>query len=130
MEVGYADVNYAHWTYCDPEVGRLPRAGTGEAATSLRVLELLDVKPVLGAPFTITFEVDHVETTQTFTLCGWWDYDEVTSAHHVFIPESRLSEIFAQTGVTPQGVTVSPAPSSWTSCWAARCTLSGIFSRS
>ena len=44
-----------------------------------------------------------METTQTFTLCGWWDYDEVTPAHHVFISESRLNEIFAQTGVTPPG---------------------------
>ena len=54
-------------------MGRLPREGTDEAAASLRVLELLDVKPVLGASFTITFEVDHVETTQTFILCGWWE---------------------------------------------------------
>ena len=101
VEIGYADANYAHWAFCDPVEGRLPREGTDEAAASLRVLELLGVEPVVGNTFTITFDVDDAETTQTFTLCGWWDYDEVTPAHLVFIPESRLDAILAETGVTP-----------------------------
>ena len=101
VEIGWADKNYAHWTYCDPIEGRLPREGTDEAAVSLRVLELLGVGAKLGNPFTVTFEVDNVETTQTFTLCGWWDYDEITPAHHIFIPESRVNAILAETGVEP-----------------------------
>ena len=101
VEIGYADDNYAHWTFCDPEEGRLPRENTDEAAADLRVLELLGVEPVLGNTFTITFEAAGTETTQTFTLCGWWDYDEITPAHHVFIPESRLDAILEETGVTP-----------------------------
>ena len=101
VEIGYVDANYARWTFCEPVEGRLPREGTGEAAASLRVLELLGVEPALGSAFTITFDVGGVETTQTFTLCGWWDYDSVTPAHHVFIPESRLNDILAETGVTP-----------------------------
>ena len=39
------------------------------------MLELMGVTPEIGAKFTLTFDVDGHETTQTFTLCGWWEYD-------------------------------------------------------
>ena len=103
VEIGYSDANQAHWSYCDPVEGRLPREGTDEAATDTHVLELLGVKPELGAQFTVTFTVDGRETTQTFTLCGWWEYDEAVVANHILIPESRVDAILAETGVTPPG---------------------------
>ena len=103
VEVGYSDPNEAHWTYCDPVEGRLPAEGTDEAATDTHVLELLGIEPELGAQFTITFDVDGHQTTQTFTLCGWWDYDEAVVANHVLIPESRVDAILAEAGVTPPG---------------------------
>ena len=103
VEVGYSDANQAHWMFCDPVEGHLPREGTGEAATDTRVLELLGVKPELGAEFTMSFLVDGHTTTQTFTLCGWWEYDEAVVANHVLIPESRADAILEETGVTPPG---------------------------
>ena len=103
VEVGYSDSNEAHWTYCDPVEGRLPAEGTQEAAADTHVLELLGITPALGAEFTLTFEVDGRETTQTFTLCGWWEYDEAVVANHVLIPESRVDAILAEVGVTPPG---------------------------
>ena len=103
VEVGYSDPNEAHWTYCDPVEGRLPAEGTDEAATDTHVLELLGITPELGAQFTLTFEVDGQETTQTFTLCGWWEYDEAVVANHVLIPESRVNAILEEVGVTPPG---------------------------
>ena len=60
----------------------------------MRVLSLLGVEPVIGNEFTMTFLVDGEETTETFTLCGYWDYDEIIVANHVLIPESRTQEIF------------------------------------
>ena len=101
VEVGYSDAVQAHWMYCDPVEGRLPRAGTGEAATDTRVLELLDVEPKLGAKFTVSFSVDGRETTQTFTLCGWWEYDEAVVANHILVPESRVNAVLAELGVDP-----------------------------
>lgn len=74
VELGYSDANQAHWMYCDPVEGRLPEEHTNEAATDTHVLELLGVTPELGASFTITFDIDGHETTQTFTLCGWWKW--------------------------------------------------------
>ena len=101
VEISYANDNTAHWMYCDPSVGRLPAEGTDEAATDLKVLELLGVEPVLGNEFTMTFYVDGQKTTQTFTLCGWWEYDEAIVANHVMIPESRVNSILAETGKIP-----------------------------
>ena len=103
VEVGYSDPNEAHWTYCDPVEGRLPAEGTDEAATDTHVLELLGIEPELGAQFTLTFDVDGHQTTQTFTLCGWWEYDEAVVANHVLIPESRVDAILEEVGVTPPG---------------------------
>ena len=103
VEIGYSDPNEAHWTYCDPVEGWLPAEGTDEAATDTHVLELLGVTPELGAQFTLTFDVDGHQTTQTFTLCGWWEYDEAVVANHVLIPESRVDAILEEVGVTPPG---------------------------
>ncbi len=101
VEVGWSDANEAHWSYCDPVEGRLPREGTDEAATDTHVLELLGVEPEIGAKFTITFDVDGHTTTQTFTLSGWWEHDEAIVANHILIPESRVDAILTETGVVP-----------------------------
>ena len=103
VEIGYSDTNETRWGYCVPVEGRLPQEGTNEAATDTHVLELLGVEPEIGAEFTVTFEVDGRETTQTFTLCGWWEYDEAVVANHILIPESRLNTVLAEVGVTPPG---------------------------
>lgn len=103
VEVGYSDANQAHWMYCDPIQGRLPEEDTNEAATDTHVLELLGVEPELGAEFTVTFYVDNHKTTQTFTLCGWWEYDEAIVANHILIPESRVNAVLEEVGVTPPG---------------------------
>lgn len=103
VEIGYSDANEARWGYCVPVEGRLPQEGTNEAATDTHVLELLGVEPEIGAEFTVTFEVDGRETTQTFTLCGWWEYDEAVVANHILIPESRVNTVLAEVGVTPPG---------------------------
>ena len=101
VEVSFADANEAHWMFCDPVEGSLPQDGTDQAATDTHVLELLGIKPEIGAEFTLTFDVDGHETTQTFTLCGWWEYDEAIVANHVLIPESRVNEVLAEVGVDP-----------------------------
>ena len=103
VEVSYADANYAHWAFCNPVEGRLPEEGTDEAATDTAVLALLGIQPEIGAEFTLTFDVDGRTTTQTFTLCGWWERDEAIVASHVLIPESRVDAVLDEVGVTPPG---------------------------
>ena len=101
VEVSWCDANEAHWMYCDPIEGSLPEEDTDQAATDTRVLELLGIEPEIGAKFTLTFDVDGHETTQTFTLCGWWEYDEAIVANHVLVPESRVDAVLAEVGVDP-----------------------------
>ena len=101
VEVGYSDANEARWMYCDPVEGHLPEEGTNQAATDTHVLELLGVEPELGVEFTLTFQVDGIPVTETFTLCGWWEYDEAIVANHILIPLSRAEAILAEAGVTP-----------------------------
>lgn len=103
VEVSWCDANNAHWSFCDPVEGRLPEEGTDEAATDTRVLELLGVEPEIGAKFTLTFDVDGHETTQSFTLSGWWEYDEAVVANQVLVPESRVDAVLDEVGVTPPG---------------------------
>lgn len=103
VEIGYSDANQAHWMYCDPVEGHLPTEGTDEAATDTHVLALLGVEPKLGTQFTVTFDVDGKQTTQTFTLCGWWEYDEAIVANHILIPESRVNAVLDELHITPPG---------------------------
>lgn len=103
VEVSWCDANEAMWMYLEPETGRLPEEGTEEAATDTRVLSLLGIEPELGAEFTLTLDVDGKEITKSFILCGWWEYDEVCSASHVLIPQSRVDEILAERGELPEG---------------------------
>ena len=101
VEIGFSDANYAHWSFCDPVEGALPEEGTDQAATDTAVLELLGVEPELGARFTVTFDVDGHETTQTFTLSGWWERDGAIAASHILLPESRVDAILNECGVDP-----------------------------
>ncbi len=105
VEVSYTDANSAQWMYCNPVEGSYPVESTNEAATDLYVLDLMGVEPVIGNEFTITFDVNGIETTQTFTLCGWWEHDEASLAHHILIPESRLESILAEVDVEPENRT-------------------------
>ncbi len=94
VEISYCDKNAAKWMYLTPTEGRLPAEHTNEAAADKKVLALLGTEPKIGSEFTVTFDVDGKETTETFTLCGFWEHDEVAVASHILIPESRADEIF------------------------------------
>ncbi len=96
VEISCMDENYAKWAFLEPEAGHLPTEGTKEAATDTAVLSLLGVEPEIGAKFTLSFPVDGKVTTQEFTLCGYWENDEVSPAHHILISESCVEEILTE----------------------------------
>ncbi|MDR2889847.1 MAG: ABC transporter permease, partial [Lachnospiraceae bacterium] len=98
VEVSYCNENSAKWMYLEPSIGAFPAEGTNEAATDKKVLDRLGIEPRIGSEFTLTFDVDGQETTETFVLSGWWESDEIIPASHVLIPESRAQEIFSQLG--------------------------------
>lgn len=100
VEISCMDENYAKWTFLKPESGHLPAKGTKEAATDTAILSLLGIEPEIGTKFTLSFPVDGKATTQEFTLCGYWEFDEVSPAHHILISESCIDEIL--TGLNTQ----------------------------
>lgn len=107
-EIRSADENCAKFSFATPTTGRLPEEGTDEAAMDTSVLELLGVEPELGKKITLTFDVganSAKQTTQTFTLCGWWEKDEAMPASEVFIPNSRVDEVLAEVGGVTDNMT-------------------------
>lgn len=107
-EIRSADENYAKFSFATPTTGRLPEEGTDEAAMDTSVLELLGVEPELGKKITLSFDVganSAKQTTQTFTLCGWWEKDEAMPASEVFIPNSRVDEVLAEVGGVTDNMT-------------------------
>ncbi len=110
VEISYLEPAAAPHYFCDPIEGTLPEEGTNQAATDTRVLALLGVEPEIGAEFTVTFDVDiltghPIPVTRTFTLSGWWEYDEVVVASNILLPRSAAEELCALSKGEPNTLT-------------------------
>ncbi len=95
-ELSYMDDVCAEGSFCLPKQGRLPEEGTKEIACDSRILECLGITPRIGEPVTITYNVGNAnkkQITDTFTLCGWWDYDFANTASMALLPKSYVNEI-------------------------------------
>ena len=98
-EVSFMDDNNAKWSYAQPEVGRTPKSGK-EIAVDTKALALLGVTPELGAEVTLTYSLTDKEqvgrdVTDTFTLVGWWEYDELLAVHFLNVSEEYVKQIEA-----------------------------------
>ena len=96
-EVSYMDDNNAKWSFSQPTVGRAPKSGN-EITMDTKALELLGVKPELGAQVKVTYTLADKEqmgwdVTDTFTLVGWWDYDELMSVHFLNVSKEYAQKI-------------------------------------
>lgn len=99
-EVSYMDENMAKWSYCVPAEGRLPESGK-EIAMDTGALALLGIEPKLGSQVTLTWEVDDKnqqfrERTDTFTLVGFWEYDDLSPVHFINISEEYADQVEAE----------------------------------
>ena len=98
-EVSFMDDNNAKWGYAQPEVGRTPKSGK-EITMDTKALALLGVTPELGAEVTLTYSLTDKEqvgrdVTDTFTLVGWWEYDELVAVHFLNVSEEYAKQIEA-----------------------------------
>ena len=96
-EVSYMDDNNAKWSFSQPTVGRTPKSGN-EITMDTKALELLGVKPELGAQVKVIYTLADKEQmgwdiTDTFTLVGWWDYDELLSVHFLNVSKEYAQKI-------------------------------------
>lgn len=90
-EVSFMDKNCTKWSYAEPTVGHMPSAEK-EITMDTTSLKLLGIDPVLGAEITLTYTMNDkndfpVTYTDTFTLAGWWEYDEISPVHYINISE-------------------------------------------
>lgn len=108
-EISYMDANCTKWSYATPPTtGRMPESGK-EVAMDTAALQLLGVTPELGAEVTVSYSItDKDQTaftvTDTFTLVGYWDYDELMPVHYINISRDYADDIEAQavkTGLQP-----------------------------
>lgn len=107
-EVSYMDDNNAKWSFSQPTVGRAPKSGN-EITMDTKALELLGVKPELGAQVKVTYTLADKEqmgwdVTDTFTLVGWWDYDELLSVHFLNVSKEyaqKINELAVAGGLKP-----------------------------
>lgn len=96
-EVSFMDDNCAQWSFAEPTIGHTPQ-GKKEVTMDTHALKLLGVEPELGAEIEFTYTVGissemAYEKTDTFTLVGWWEYDEISPVHYINISEEYAKEI-------------------------------------
>ena len=99
-EVSFMDDNCAAWSYARPQTGHAPKSGK-EVTMDTGALKLLGVEPKLGAQITLTFTVGDksqtaYEKTDTFTLAGWWEYDELSPVHYINISQKYAQAVQAE----------------------------------
>ena len=99
-EISYMDANCTKWSYAAPTTGRMPTSGK-EVAMDTAALQMLGITPELGAEVTVSYSVtDKDQTafpvTDTFTLVGFWDYDDLMPVHYINIPADYASSIEVQ----------------------------------
>lgn len=88
-EVSFMDENCTTWSYAKPDTGHMPQSGK-EITMDTGALALLGLDPQLGAEITLTYnicdknQIAH-EKTDTFTLVGWWEYDDICPVHFINI---------------------------------------------
>ena len=99
-EVSFMDDNHAKWSYATPTVGRAPESGK-EIAMDTKALALLGIKPELGAEVNLTYTLTDKnqlgkDITDTFTLVGYWEYDELLAVHFFNVSQDYAKQIEAQ----------------------------------
>lgn len=96
-EISYMDANCTKWSYAAPTTGRMPESGK-EIAMDTTALALLGVTPELGTQVPLTYNIVDKNTgygpeqTETFTLVGYWNDDNLMPVHYLNISEEYAKE--------------------------------------
>lgn len=96
-EVSYMDENCTKWSYAEPETGHMPQTAR-EIAMDTKALKLLGIEAEIGAQVPVTYTVgdknqSSFEQSETFTLSGYWEYDQLMPVHYMNISREYEKEI-------------------------------------
>ena len=99
-EVSYMDKNCTKWSYAEPAEGHMPESEK-EITMDTGSLKLLGITPEVGTQITLTWTVGNqnslsYEKTDTFTLAGWWEYDDLSPVHYINISHDYAKAIEAE----------------------------------
>ena len=99
-EISYMDENCTKWSYAEPTVGHQPES-VREITMDTESLRLLGIEPKVGTQITLTYMMGDknqisCEKTDTFTLAGWWEYDEISPVHYMNVSEEYSDMISAE----------------------------------
>ena len=99
-EVSFMDKNCTQWSFASPIEGHIPQSGK-EITMDTNALALLGIEPEVGAEVTLTFTVGDqyqyaYDKTDTFTLVGWWEYDNIMPVHYINISEEYADLVEAE----------------------------------
>lgn len=92
-EIKYVSPTYAELSFVDFIEGKLPKEGTKQVAVDTNVLRTLGIDPVLGSEITITYDIDSKKITDTFTLSGYWEANNVLRVNFIYVPQSYVDAI-------------------------------------
>ena len=96
-EVSYMDDNCTKWSFALPCEGRTPEK-EDEISMDRKALELLGAEGTLGEKITITYNLYGIngeggEITDTFTLCGIFEYDDLLPVHFINISKDYMEKM-------------------------------------
>ena len=91
-EVNFAEDENAKSMFCYPEVGNMPKERL-EVVTSTQVLDALKIPHKVGEQVTLEIIVDGKMYTETFTLSGYWEGDEVSISQQCFVSREYCDEV-------------------------------------
>lgn len=98
-ELSYMDNACRKSSFCEPEHGNTPKEGTREIACDTRILQCLDIIPEIGTTVTLSYEIGGMDKeiiTESFRLCGWWEYDAANNASMAILPRSYIETILEE----------------------------------
>lgn len=98
-EISFMDENCTTWSFAQPDTGHMPQSGK-EITMDTGALRLLGIEPKLGAQIPLTFTVgdknqSSYEKTDTFTLTGWWEYDDISPVHYINVSQEYAQAVEA-----------------------------------
>ena len=99
-EISFMDENCTAWSFAQPDTGHMPQSGK-EITMDTGALRLLGIEPKLGAQIPLTFTVgdknqSSYEKTDTFTLTGWWEYDDISPVHYINVSQEYARAVEAE----------------------------------
>lgn len=99
-EISFMDENCTAWSFAKPDTGHMPQSGK-EITMDTGALRLLGIEPKLGAQIPLTFTVgdknqSSYEKTDTFTLTGWWEYDDISPVHYINVSQEYARAVEAE----------------------------------